>query len=386
MKLLQWVHQKFQHSSIEPLKDLSIGNPCICLSAQPSDDDQDAYTKPTIRYRYGSTFLKPPRKDQKKSFSESEDRREEETSVIVSELFHGFLTIGTLGSETSANEPATPTFATPLENLTEKKTEVTENDLKLINYELERFLEAETREDPSSARGSHVSSITISGMQMEDSEDEEYCAATMVCPLQGYLLGSSVELPEMRTEAKKEKASLQELFDRTKVTEKFERSEEKDPKQKRKSAMGSMKNIIKKLYASSKSSTSTSGHPNDPVSIMKKLGEASDSVSTKKKPHKVLRMFQRRIHPEGSIAEKEFIKSKKYKDKSNSSNIGGCNRNLILMGAENRRLPHESKFKEGTKQCKKYMDWPQYRLNGSDLRRNEEHWIKTDADYLVLEL
>lgn len=159
--------------------------------------------------------------------------------------------------------------------------------MKLINYELERFLEAETREDLSSARNSHVSSITLSGMQMEDSEDEEYCAATVVCPLQGYLLGSSVELPEMRTEAKKEKASLQELFDRTKVTENFERSEEKDPKQKRKSAMDSMKKIIKKLYASSKSSTSTSGHSNDPVSIMKKLGEASDSVSTKKKPHKV---------------------------------------------------------------------------------------------------
>lgn len=217
-------------------------------------------------------------------------REEEETSVIVSELFHGFLTIGTLGSETSINEPATPKFATPLENLTEQKTEVTENDLKLISYELERFLEAETREEgvcPSSARDSHVSTITLGGMQMEDSEDEE-CWGSVICPLQGYLLGSSVELPETRTEAKKEKASLQELFDRTKVTENFERGEEIDPKQKHKSAMSFMKKIIKKLYASSKSSaSSTSGDPTDPVSITKKLSEESYSVSTKKKPHKV---------------------------------------------------------------------------------------------------
>lgn len=189
--------------------------------------------------------------------------------------------------ETSASESVTPTFATPLENLTEQKPEVTENDLKLISYELERFLEAETREGlcPSSARDSHVSTITLGGWGMEASEDEEYCA-TVVCPLQEYLLGSSVEVPQMSTEAKKEKTSLQELFHKTKMTENFEKSEI-DPKQKRKSATASMKKIIKKLYASSKSPTSTSGHPTDPVSILEKLGEASDSVSTKKKPHKV---------------------------------------------------------------------------------------------------
>lgn len=91
-------------------------------------------------------------------------------------------------------------------------------------------------------------------------------------------------------------------------------------------------------------------------------------------------MFKRRIHPEGSIAAKEFIKSEKYNDMSNSSDSGGRNRNLMLMGGENRRFPQGSKLKEGTKHCKKYMDLPQYRLNDSDLRRNEEHWIKTDAD------
>lgn len=94
----------------------------------------------------------------------------------------------------------------------------------------------------------------------------------------------------------------------------------------------------------------------------------------------VLRMFKRRIHPEGSIAAKEFIKSEKYNDMSNSSDSGGRNRNLMLMGGENRRFPQRSKLKDGTKNRKKYMDLPQYRMNDSDLRRNEEHWIKTDAD------
>ncbi|XP_016649040.1 PREDICTED: uncharacterized protein LOC103330395 [Prunus mume] len=295
MQFLQWVHHKFRHGSIEPLKDLSIGDPGIFLSAQPSVDDQHSYMKSSFGSSYGSTSLEPPKRDQEKSFSESEANREEETSAIISELFHGFLTIGTFGSEPNINEPETPTFATTLENLTEQKTEVTQNDLKLISYELEKFLEAETKEEgvrASSARNSHASTITLNGKQMEESEDEEYWTTTVVCPLKEYLFGSSIELTDTRIEAKKEKTSLQELFDRTKMTTENckQTSESVDIKSEHKhtSAMQFMKKIIKKLHASSKSSAPcTGGDVTDPVSTRKKFGEASDSVSTKKKPHKV---------------------------------------------------------------------------------------------------
>ncbi|THG17678.1 hypothetical protein TEA_014787 [Camellia sinensis var. sinensis] len=66
------------------------------------------------------------------------DDFEEESSVAISELFHGFLTIGTLGSDPVITDPSTPTFAISVENITEKETEVTENELKLINDELEK--------------------------------------------------------------------------------------------------------------------------------------------------------------------------------------------------------------------------------------------------------
>ncbi|KAM2203734.1 hypothetical protein ACFX1S_023461 [Malus domestica] len=381
MQLLQWVHHKFRHGSIEPFKDLTIGNPFVCLSAQPSLDDQDAYMKSSFGSRYRSTSLEPPARDREKSFSESEAKREEETSAIISELFPGFLTIGTLGSESGINEPETPTFGTTLENLTQQKAEVTENDLKLIRYELEKFLDAETKEEGvrvSSARDSHASSVTPNGKQMEESEDEEYWKDA-ACPLKGYLFGSSTELPETM-EAKKEKASLQELFDRTKITTDYKEkseSEETEVKYKHKSAMGFMKKMIKKFHASSKSS---GGDATDSVSIKKKCGEASDSLSTKKKPHKVLRMFHRTIHPESSIAAREVVKSEKYKKKKIFSADSGCNENMMLKGGDNRRFPEGPLVKEGTENCKKYMNFPQYRLNGSTYGTRAEHWIKTDAE------
>lgn len=178
------------------------------------------------------------------------------------------------------SEPATPTFAMPLESLNESKTEVTENDLKLINYELEKFLEAETKEwcDESSGRNSIASTITLSGKPMDVAENEDY-EKILVCPLQGYLFGSSIELPETRKEVKKEKASLAELFHRTKIsneenTEKSEKGEMQD-KKTHKSAMHLMKKMLKKLHASSRSS------------IPSAAGDAADSVSTKKILHKV---------------------------------------------------------------------------------------------------
>lgn len=136
------------------------------------------------------------------------------------ELFPGFLAIGTLGSS------ATPTFAISVENITEKEDEeeATENELKLINDELEKVLllggvggeTIITKEDHeyyySSGRNSHVST------------DQ----SNAICPLQGYLLGSGIELSEkpktllLANIAKKEhthnRTSLGELFQRSKLT------------------------------------------------------------------------------------------------------------------------------------------------------------------------
>ena len=82
-----------------------------------------------------------------------------------SEFFEGFLAIGTLGMEKIITEPDTPTFAVSFDQLAEKESEVTENELRLINDELERVLAAEAKDDgwtDCSSRNSHVSNGRIS--------------------------------------------------------------------------------------------------------------------------------------------------------------------------------------------------------------------------------
>lgn len=122
------------------------------------------------------------------------------------------------------------------------------------------------------------STITLSGKQFESSESNGN--GTTVCPLQGYLFGSTVGWPETTpASAKKEhRPSLGELFQKTKLAEenygaKYEKRTDKDSD---KSAVHLMKKILKKkmLHASSRNSVASGG--------------TADSVSSAEtKPHKV---------------------------------------------------------------------------------------------------
>lgn len=268
------------------------GNFCACLSGQPSLDDQQYYPKPN----YGTKPFKQTQRDQhlRKSFTGLEGVRveeedyEEESSTAMSELFHGFLAIGTLGSDQGIADPSTPTFAISVENITEKETEVTENELKLINDELEKVLGAEAKDDccnDSSGRNSHVSTgrsshgsiITLSGKPIEGADSNGN--GTTVCPLQGYLFGSAIELSETTTVAKKEhRTSLGELFQRSKLTEengggKSEREEKRSDKEVEKSAMQLMKKKLKKRMLNTSRSSAAGG--------------TVDSASAETKLHKV---------------------------------------------------------------------------------------------------
>lgn len=269
---------------------------CSCLSGQASLDDQQYHLKPN----YGTKSFKQAPKDHhlRKSFTgleaaivDQEEDYGEETSAAISELFHGFLAIGTLGAadQVISTDPSTPTFAISVENITEKETEVTENDLKLINDELEKVLGAEVKDDGcnfssgrnshvSTGRSSHGSTITLSGKPIEGPETNGI-NGTAVCPLQGYLFGSAIELSETTPVAKKEhRTSLGELFQMSKMAEensgtKWEREERRSEKEADKSAMHLMKKLIKKkmLHASSRSTTEASGGPLDSASAEKKL-------------------------------------------------------------------------------------------------------------------
>ncbi|XP_059446899.1 protein LAZY 1-like [Corylus avellana] len=383
--LLGWMHRKFRQNSCDPLKDFVTGQASI-------EDQQFNHLKPN----YGTKSFKQGPKDHhlRKSFTgleaaivEEEDYGEE-TSAAISELFHGFLAIGTLGADQAIADPSTPTFAISVENITEKETEVTENDLKLINDELEKVLGAEVKDDGcnfssgrnshvSTGRSSHGSTITLSGKPIEGADQ-----ANAVCPLQGYLFGSAIELSETTPVAKKEhRTSLGELFQMSKMAEensgtKCEREERRSEKEADKSAMHLMKKLLKKkmLHASSRSSTDAAGGP-------------LDSASAEKKLHKILQMFHRKVHPENSTATQKSNKPYKTENKKKIINNGDYNYgDQVFPDEEIISYPKRALLKESIRRYKSQSNPPQFTLGSGDSNGNREHWIKTDADYLVLEL
>ncbi|XP_060215727.1 protein LAZY 1-like [Lycium barbarum] len=379
MKLLGWMHRKFRQNSSEPLKDFSVGNPCTCLTGQPSLDDLQGYPKSNF---YNKSLSKGQRdKHLRKSFAglEAAVRAEDDLSEESSELFHGFLAIGTLGT---LDDPSTPTFSISVENIAEKDTEVTENELKLINDELEKVLGAEANKDDacnlssgrnsyvSTGRSSHGSTITLSGKQLESTENNGN--GTTVCPLQGYLFGSTVGLPETTpasaSDKKERRPSLGELFQKTKLAEENygAKSEKRTDKDSDKSAVHIMKKVLKKkmLHASSRHSVSSGGNV--------------DSTSAEPKLHKILQMFHRKVHPERSIAAQKPDKSSKT-EKAYDRGGPSLARDDITI------IPHHRLSKDSIKVLKGQSHMQQFTLDG-DINENRECWIKTDADYLVLEL
>lgn len=284
------------------------GHSCNCLSGQSALDDAQSYQRPN----HGTKHFRQAQRDQnlRKSFAglesakvnadDDHDQYEEDSSAsaaaaAISDLFHGFLAIGTLGSE---HPSSTPTFSISVENITEKEDEVTENELKLINDELEKvLLGAETNkdinDDSSSGRNSHVSTgrsshgsiITLSGKEGTES-------SSAVCPLQGYLFGSAIEMSETTTNnpKKEHRTSLGELFQRSKLAEennsggnsKSERDDKREADHR--SAMNLMKKKLKKrmLLASSRNSTSP---PVDSASAETKLHKVKLKYINEQNPH-----------------------------------------------------------------------------------------------------
>lgn len=269
-------------------------------------DDLQSYQKGG----YGSKPFTRAQRDiyRRNSFTSLEAARveeedlEEERVTALTELFHGFLAIGTLGTEPVTTDPGTPTFSISVDHIAEKETEVTENELKLINDELEKVLAAEGDScNVSSGRNSHVSAgrnshasagrnshvsagrishcstITLSGKPIESAET---CGSeATICPLQSYLFGSAVGLQETTPPARKEqRTSLGELFQKTKQAEensgtKSDRGEKRTEKETDKSAVHVMKKMLKRriIHASSRSTTANSGGVIDPTTAETKL-------------------------------------------------------------------------------------------------------------------
>lgn len=246
-------------------------NSRTCFSTKKFHDEQESFVKPNLGLAYGSKSINQQLKE------EYEASFNQETHTEIPELFPGFLTIGTLG----ISEPGTPTFAVSLDDMSEKIIEVTADELKLINDELEKFLEVESDEEGfnGTSRNSCGSAITFCSKRTEVPRGEEQ-GNKPICPLQAYLFGSSVELQETGTEKKTKKTSLAQLFQETKqadgdgtpYVEQYEIGEV-TAKQAYKSSKRLMKKMLKKLCTSKKPHEA-----NNTVFSKKRFQKFGDSV------------------------------------------------------------------------------------------------------------
>ncbi|GJV10120.1 LAZY 1-like protein [Tanacetum coccineum] len=369
MKLLDWMHRKFRNG--EPLKEFSAGNPCTCLMGQPSLDDYEYYPK-------SNYYAKPPNKGRenqhRRSFTcletvtANDEYTQEQSSAELSEFFHGFLAIGTLGTDQVSSGAATPTFSTSVEYIMEKETEATENELQFFNDELEKVLIAEEKEDDSSARtsyvsngrSSHGSTITLSGKPLEVAAVENE-NGSVACPLQGYLLSSAVGLPETTSGKKEQRTSLGELFQKTRLADensgpKCNRIEKQKEKESDKSAVQLMRKILKGRKGS---------------------GGTIDNASADKKLNKILHMFHRKIHPESTT--KSQNRSRHVTNSSSVNDEGYKRRNQMLSGED---ITERDTSKMSAINTRTTI--PQATCGASDSNGNREFWIKSDADCKAL--
>ncbi|KAL0381837.1 UNVERIFIED_CONTAM: hypothetical protein Sangu_0248000 [Sesamum angustifolium] len=306
MKLLAgWMHRKLKHNTTEPIKNSTLGNLSACVSVQTLSDEQNYYLEPT-------KTLSHPQIIQKRCSNIHEASKVE--GLCQEESFEPFefLSIGTFGMELLNTDPPTPTLPTPIEKLSDGRIEITEDDLNLINYELEKFIEAEEIEveNDTSERSSQASIITLSySKPIEGAAGSEGHVHMVACPLQSYLFAASVEVAnymDKEVTYKKERTSLEELFKRNNIVHDdppMKKSCE-GPEQKartRNHVAHFMKKVVKKFRSSSTDDTST----------------ASGTKARKENLSKTLVKCSQEVYPEEEMSEKQYIKLAKANKKSN---------------------------------------------------------------------
>ncbi|WVZ51769.1 hypothetical protein U9M48_002880 [Paspalum notatum var. saurae] len=413
MKLLGWMHRKLRQNSNDVFKEFNTGGggTCNCITGLASPDPV--------------TFLATANE----YFGDGDDYTSNHPSPPSTELFtfggSGLLTIGTLGiaaiavpedadaydndddynvanfdavfnaddndatmdaeEEDFIDGTATPTFtytAPPppeaavveravaaVEAIAEKDDDTTtEDDLMVVSAELEKVLGGRN----SSTASDLVGSARVSFAMGVD------------CPLQGFLFSSPVSDVESRQEQPRDsnggrRTSLGELFMRTRFADEkvalvaVDEDEDAGDAEKEDGTArkgGGHKTMNKRRVKDGKAAAGE--------------GAPASALVTKSKFQKILQIFHRKVYPESTALARSLTK-KSCKRGSGGGTDEPEPASSKLRCRKEQRVPgfgccaNRASFGGAASPTDDDDDED---LNGS----KSGHWIKTDAEYLVLEL
>ncbi|GMH06860.1 hypothetical protein Nepgr_008700 [Nepenthes gracilis] len=348
MKLLGWMHPKLQKDNKESIiKHSAIGIPSIPLNV--SHNYQEYYQRPcniskaNRQLQQESIITKPP-------------------TTTLTQIFPGFLAIGTLSMEPINTKPATASLVLSCEETTEENLSDRKYDASFISKEQEKLIKAAEAmkgvSEESSKSHSQASTITFSSKEKETTE-----------------------------EAQKENASPHKLCHGSRTAD-GRSNINSDRKQmhgmkKYKSPIDHVRKMLQTLQPSSKKSAAST------------VETSAECLPTWTKFFKTQQLFNKKVHPQFSTADV----SKKlgaHKIKKTPRNCNYSNGQPTPQRESNQRFHQEAAMRSAGRYPNIDLTLPGNDITTKDLKLKAkdfsssgpsmEHWITTDAEYLVLEL
>lgn len=382
MTLLGWMHRKLR-SNNDVFKEFNTGGggACNCITGLASPDDEyfgdDAFAahhpSPQVTAEDHFTFSGGLLAIGTLGFAdfnipsdhEDDDNEDYDNVDVVSidstvdEADDGYVTPTFTCQQPEAEAVTMEKAIGTVEAIAEKDDDMTtEDDLLLVSAELEKVL-----------GGSDIPSARVSFAMGVD------------CPLQGFLFGSPVcsdtESRPDQPDGGGRRTSLGELFLRTRFAEEKvalvtvsegEDGGERDEGKQENGDGGHRKRMKKKRVKDEKGAGG--GDDGGPASAM-----------TKSKFQKILQIFHRKVYPESTILARNLTKRNRKRGGPDDSG-GGATATDEPMASPKTTRPRLLSLGCCTKRSFSASPDDSGELNGS----KSGHWIKTDADYLVLEL